>query len=126
MAAPVENASLSGWALINLICALLSLYILLPLLGLKAKFERASELHGRKNGKLSEAERSYLRRFRLGMAAELLTAIAAIALFVLTQDLGTRMLLTDGYTPLMAALAAACAAVDFAARRERGAETVEA
>ena len=50
MAAPVVSAgSLHGWALINLICALLSLYILLPLLGMKSKFARVSELQSRES-----------------------------------------------------------------------------
>ena len=126
MAAPVENASLSGWALINLICALLSLYILLPLLGMKTKFARVSELQSRESDELSEEEQSYLRRFTLGLTVEILAGILAVVIFALTQDLGSRMLLVDGYTPLMAALAAVCGAVDFAARKECGAETARA
>ena len=127
MAAPVVSAgSLHGWALINLICALLSLYILLPLLGMKTKFARVSELQSRESDELSEEEQSYLRRFTLGLTVEILAGILAVVIFALTQDLGSRMLLVDGYTPLMAALAVACGAVDFAARKERGAETVEA
>ena len=122
-----QNAAAgNGWALINLICLLLSLYILLPLLGLKAKFERASALSRRDRAELSDEERSYLRRFRLGVAAELLAVIAAIVLFILTQDLSARMVLADGFTPLMAALSAVCVASEYAARRERSEQAVEA
>ena len=127
MAAPVVSAgSLHGWALINLICALLSLYILLPLLGVKSKFARVSELQSRESDELSEDESRYLRRFTLGLTVEILAGILAVVIFALTQDLGSRMLLVDGYTPLMAALAVACGAVDFAARKECGAETARA
>ena len=127
MAAPVVSAaSLHGWALINLICVLLSLYILLPLLGLKSKFERVSELQSRESSELGEEEQSYLRRFTLGLTVEILAGILAVVIFALTQDLSARMLLVDGYTPLMAALAAVCAAVDFAARKERVTKTAEA
>ena len=127
MAAPVVSAgSLHGWALINLICTLLSLYILLPLLGMKSKFARVSELQSRESDELSEEEQSYLRRFTLGLTVEILAGILAVVIFALTQNLGSRMLLVDGYTPLMAALAAVCGAVDFAARKECGAETARA
>ena len=64
--------------------------------------------------------------FTLGLTLEILAGILAVVIFALTQDLGSRMLLVDGYTPLMAALAVACGAVDFAARKERGAEIAEA
>ena len=127
MAAPVVSAgSLHGWALINLICTLLSLYILLPLLGMKSKFARVSELQSRESDELSEEEQSYLRRFTLGLTVEILAGILAVVIFALTQDLGSRMLLVDGYTPLMAALAAVCGAVDIAARKENSAETARA
>ena len=127
MAAPVVSAgSLHGWALINLICALLSLYILLPLLGMKSKFARVSELQSRESDELSEEEQSYLRRFTLGLTVEILAGILAVVIFALTQNLGSRMLLVDGYTPLMAALAVACGAVDIAARKENSAETARA
>ncbi|MDO4861834.1 MAG: hypothetical protein Q3984_04110 [Eubacteriales bacterium] len=127
LAAPAESASsLRGWALINLICALLSLYILLPLLGMKSKFARVSELQSRECGELSEDESRYLRRFTLGLTVEILAGILAVVIFALTQNLGSSMLLVDGYTPLMAALAAVCGAVDIAARKENGAETAEA
>ena len=127
MAAPVVSAgSLHGWALINLICTLLSLYILLPLLGMKSKFARVSELQSRESNELSEDESRYLRRFTLGLTVEILAGILAVVIFALTQNLGSRMLLVDGYTPLMAALAVACGAVDFAARKECGAETARA
>lgn len=127
MAAPVASAaSLHGWALINLICALLSLYILLPLLGMKRKFARVSELQSRESNELSEEESRYLRRFTLGLTVEILAGILAVVIIALTQDLGSRMLLVDGYTPLMAALAAVCGTVDFAARKENGVETAKA
>ena len=127
MAAPVVSAgSLHGWALINLICTLLSLYILLPLLGMKSKFARVSELQSRESDELSEEEQSYLRRFTLGLTVEILAGILAVVIFALTQNLGSRMLLVDGYTPLMAALAAVCGAVDIAARKENSAETARA
>ena len=122
----VSAGSLHGWALINLICTLLSLYILLPLLGMKSKFARVSELQSRESNELSEDESRYLRRFTLGLTVEILAGILAVVIFALTQDLGSRMLLVDGYTPLMAALAAVCGAVDIAARKENSAETARA
>ena len=116
----------NGWALIDLICMLLGLYILLPLLGIKAKFERASELSRNTFDDLDARERSFLFRFRLGIAAEVLTVIISLAVIVLTQDFSAGMVLTDSVTPLMAVLCAACGAIEYIIRRERSEEAAEA
>ena len=116
----------NGWALIDLICMLLGLYILLPLLGIKAKFERASELSRNTFDDLDARDRSFLFRFRLGIAAEIMTVIISLAVIVLTQDFSAGMVLTDSVTPLMAVLCAACGAIEYIIRRERSEEAAEA
>ena len=118
------SAPTGSWALVNLICLAISLYILLPLFGLKAKFARPFELSGR--DELNGEEKSFLRRFSLGLSVEILAVILSAAVFMLTQDLTARMALIDGYTGLMAALTAVCAAIEPAVRAARRSETAKA
>ena len=67
----------------------------------------------------------YRRRFRRGTAGELLTVIAAIIAFVLTEDMRLPMILVDRWTPLMAALLLICWIIDVRLLRCREKEDAQ-
>ena len=116
-----------AWALVNLICLLLTAYFFLPLLHLKDKFGRVKLL-----GRLAAEDRSFAPkarrfriRFRIGLVGELLTTLLALAVFLRTEDLRTPMILIDKWTPLMILLMALCLVIDRLAVRLRGDELPE-
>ena len=123
------------WALLNLICLLITLYLLLPLLHLKAKFRRkkqmqsANEQYGEGGyGKTSENEKEvykikpFVRRFRTGMVLEILVCVAAVIIFILTEDMRLPMVLIDRWTPLMIVLLLICWILDVRLIRYRSKE----
>ncbi|MBQ9685758.1 MAG: sortase [Oscillospiraceae bacterium] len=140
----------AAWALVNLICLLMTAYLLLPLLHLKAKFGRAGlmkkanenreTLNAEETGEDEEAcykVKKFLRRFRIGLVLELVITIAALVVFILTENMRLPMVLIDKWTPLMLILLLACWIVDVRLARYRsdgpddaeqahGAETVGA
>jgi len=141
---PKGNAGRKVWALLNLICLVISVYIFLPLFHLGAKFSRTRHM-GRINkdmrrlrtaegltadqtknksrleklmqnagGEGAEADafdaavealfyqvKKFLRRFRIGIALELVMAALAVVVFLLTEDMRQPMVLIDKWTPLM-------------------------
>ena len=145
---PKPSRGGAAWALLNLICVIVTAYLFLPLLHLGDKFSRArtmrrangekrtlfaateldeeqqaergkildAALRMRKEGvegpvteeefaavieALNYAERRFARRSRIGLALELLTVIAAIVAFILTEDMRNPMIIIDKWTPLM-------------------------
>ncbi len=109
----------NAWALVNLVCVILTVYMLLPLLHLKDKFRRASLMD-----RVNEAQEMYdakrfKRRFRIGLVLELLVCAAAVILFIFTEDMSQPMVLIDRYTPLMLILLVLCWFVDVRLARYR-------
>ena len=110
----------NAWALLNLICVVLTVYLLVPVFHLKDKFGR-SKLMKQLNGAAGEtyveyedAEtdgseddgplyrvKKFLRRLRAGVGIEVLTAALAIIAFILTENLRNPMVFIDKWTPLM-------------------------
>lgn len=160
---PSPSSGTPAWALVNLICMVLTAYLFLPLLRLKAKFGRvgymkkhneekcalreasglneeqreernriydaAIRIRERKDGNTDQGEvteeefrsaveelyyhvRDFLKRFRLGLALELLTVAAAVIAFILTEDMRLPMILIDKWTPLMVGLLILCWLLD--------------
>ena len=163
----------NAWALMNLICLLITAYIFLPLLHLSGKYRRGRVLRKINAGKAalrttpdSELEmeeklekrrlfqlaietkqeksrtpvtkeditekdfygavetlyyrvRTFLRRFRFGFVLEILTVAAAIAAFILTEDITQPMVLIDRWTPLMLLILIICWIVDVRLMRYR-------
>ena len=102
--AAVPMASGASWALLNLICSVLT--ILLALVSLLRRRET------------EEGEKETY--FSLSL---LVPAAASVIFFILTEDLRNPMALTDVWTPLMLVLLAANCALHFVtARRDKKAE----
>lgn len=96
-----------AWALINLICVIMTAYLFLPLLHLRAKFGRGG-LMKKVNRACDEAgkeqcygQKGYSRRFKAGVAAELVVSILAVIAFLYTEDMSMPMVLIDRWTPFM-------------------------
>ena len=70
--------------------------------------------------KLYYQVKQFLRRFRVGVCAELLVAALAAVAFFLTEDMRLPMALIDKWTPLMLAFLAVCWVVDIRLARYRG------
>ena len=109
------------WALLNLISLIVTIYLFLPLLHLKAKFNR-----GRWMKKVNEEEadtydklKQFRRRFRLGIVLELIVSVAALVAFILTEDMRLPMVLIDRWTPLMLLLLLICWIIDVLLVRYR-------
>ena len=150
---PKPSRGGAAWALLNLICVIVTAYLFLPLLHLGDKFSRARtmrRLNREKNAlfaaeelddeqkaerakivaaalrereeddgspvteeefyaaveALNYAESRFSRRARIGLVLELLTVIAAIVAFILTEDMRNPMVIIDKWTPLMLAILA--------------------
>ncbi len=141
----------SAWALLNLICVILTVYLLMPVFHLRDKFGR-SKLMKQLNGAAGDTHveyedvltedteedgededgplyrvRKFLRRLRAGAGLEVLTAAAAIIVFILTEDMRNPMIFVDRWTPLMLLIlfAAWIADVRLARYRERDEEAPE-
>ena len=124
-----------AWALINLICLIITVYLFLPLLHLKAKYRRAklmkavnedTEMNGAAGAGTPDEEdpyyevKKFVRRFRIGAVLELVISIAAIVAFILTEDMRLPMILIDKWTPLMILFLLLCWVVDVRLARYRG------
>ena len=94
------------WALVNLICLVLTIYMLLPLLHLKAKFGRKNYIEDEKKA------RRFVLKFRIGVVLEILVCIVSVIAFLWTEDLSLPMALTDRWTPLMIILLLVCWLLD--------------
>ena len=112
-----KGQGLAVWALVNLICVLLTAYLFLPLLHLRDKYGRI-KLMKQVNRLLAKASPSgrfqddneddfrfqvkkFRRRLRLGVILEAVTTVVAIVVFLLTEDIRLPMVLIDRWTPLM-------------------------
>lgn len=129
------------WALINLVCLIVTLYILFPLAHLKAKFSRKSrmnDVNGEREERLKagtagpeEEEglyyevKEFARRFKTGLIVEIILAVLAAAVFILTENLKMPMALIDKWTPVMILMMLTAIAADIRLVRYRGEEPEE-
>ena len=136
----------SHWAFLNLICVLLTFLIFLPLFFLRRKYRQLrytkktaaelDEILGRKECPLADDERerfedysSKFKRFRrkmdVGILAELLLTIAAVIVFLLTENITKPMVIRDQWTWLMLLIGYAALLTDFIFFRYRGKRITE-
>ena len=107
------------WALINLICLILTVYLLLPILHLRAKFRRdklmtdANEGYENLNTEAPYQVSKFKKQFRLGIILEIILALCSIILFIVTENMKLPMVLIDRWTPLMIILLVLCWVVDI-------------
>ena len=95
---PTGGSQTKAWALVNVLCTALAIYVLIPAAELKTKFGRGSVKGG---------------RFIAGMAVEVIAAAASAVITARTLDLKSPMVLIDGMTPVMLALAAIVICADM-------------
>ena len=109
------------WALVNLICLLITFYILFPLMHLRDKFGRARLLEDVEDPDetLEEKINRFRKRFRIGLGGEIVTSITALVAFILTEDMRLPMVLIDKWTPLMVLLMILCLGIDWLTVRLR-------
>ena len=93
----------NAWAFVNLICLLITIYILAPVTQMKRKYGRI-----RKMRKVNEAKQEeiydvepFARRFHTGVAIEAVLTVLAVLAFFFTENMRLPMILIDKYTPLM-------------------------
>ncbi|MBQ7059234.1 MAG: sortase [Firmicutes bacterium] len=138
-AAAVEPRTGDGnlaWALVNLICLILTIYLFVPILKLRDKYGRGKKmrkyndemlvLYGTEDDTHFYRLKRFLKRFRIGFCLEILTVAAALIAFILTEDMRLPMVLFDQWTPMMAALLLLCWIIDIRLMRYRDQEPKEA
>lgn len=103
----------NAWALVNLICLAVTFYLFLPVMHIRAKYSRCKKMRKVNETFRCYEEEKFARRFRLGIALELVTCAAALITFLLTENLRLPMTLIDRWTPLMILLLAVCLITDL-------------
>ncbi len=110
------------WALLNLICVILTIYICAPLFSLKEKFGR-KKLMQTANEKNEYTEIYQIERFRrrwvIGLMLEILISAGAVIFYLLTAKMDHSLTLIDKWTPLMLILLLAAWVVDIRLIRYR-------
>ena len=133
------------WSFLNLMCVVCTLLTLLPIWAAGRKFGQLSysKKTVRRLEQQAEADKKapdydaeapeqlrqnriihdlkhFLRKSRIGILAELIILIAAVIVFLLTEDLTGRMGIRDRWTGLMILIAAAALLADIICLRYRG------
>ena len=118
-----NGTSGEAWALVNLICTILTVVFGGIATGAAAKIKRTKDelryededytvlRREKKDGESTETE---LIRKKPGWKSgfyDLISSAAAVIAFVLTEDIFTPMCIVDKWTPLMAVILAACLVV---------------
>ena len=135
----VGHGQRRAWALLNLICVLLTVLTLFPVGNLRRKygqFRYSSELIKRlKETYCGEEGQNFEREFRLqmeddlkrfrwkmrfGVLAELLFCLVAAAVFLYTENIQNPMTVIDRWTPWMILIFAVALLADFLCFRYRG------
>ncbi len=121
----------AAWALLNLICVVMTMYSWLPLFRLKRKYSRkktakqwVSEHNEAEEG---SAEREivkdlkrFIKKFNWGLVVEPIIFLGSVIAFALTENIFTPMILIDKWTPLMLAIYALAIAADIMLFTYRG------
>ena len=121
----------AAWALLNLICVVMTMYSWLPLFRLKRKYSRkktakqwVSEHNETEEG---SAEREivkdlkrFIKKFNWGLVVEPVIFIGSVIAFILTENIFTPMILIDKWTPLMLAIYALAIFADIILFTYRG------
>lgn len=136
----------NNWALLNLICVIITVFTLLPLTFIHKKFRQIS--YSKTKAKeldvfiadcgenesvpraledlLEEFEtivkdlRRFIRGVLIGLVGEIIVSLTAVIAFILTENIHSQMVLSDKYTGLMLIIACAALVIDFVFFRYRG------
>ena len=121
----------AAWALLNLICVIMTMYSWIPLFRLKRKYGRkktakqwVSEHNETEEG---SAEREivkdlkrFIKKFNWGLVVEPIIFLGSVIAFILTENIFTPMILIDKWTPLMLAIYALAIFADIILFTYRG------
>ena len=118
-----------NWALLNLIAMLMTVYLALPLGGLKAKFKRLPKLRSITSALAADPAQCGLapdeasavarlakrvtNKFRAGLVLEALIALASVIFFFMVTDFRQPLVIINRYTPPLLAMLAACLVVEL-------------
>lgn len=105
------HGRIEKWGLLNLACLLMTLLVLFPVWGVRAKFSRLPLW--RRIRETEEQKTDFPKRIRTGLAAEGALALLSVLVFVLTEDLHAKMTLTDPATPWMLLILGASLGADL-------------
>ncbi|MBR5348546.1 MAG: class B sortase [Lachnospiraceae bacterium] len=92
-----------AWAFVNLICLIITVYILAPVNMMKRKYGRIRKMrkvNEAKNEQIYDVE-PFARKFHTGIAIEIVLTVLALIVFILTENMRLPMILIDKWTPLM-------------------------
>lgn len=93
----------NAWAFVNLLCLIVTVYILAPVTMLKRKYGRIRKMrkvNEAKNEKIYDVE-PFARKFYTGIAIEGVLTVLALLAFLSTENMRLPMILIDKWTPLM-------------------------
>ncbi len=113
------------WAFLNLACVLCTFLTFLPVGSVRRKlgqfrYARCTIAEPDTDPQVRRDLQGFLRKGRIGMIAELVFWLISAAVFLLPEDLGGRMTISDPWTGVMIAIAALALAMDFICLRYRG------
>lgn len=97
---PLAGPKRSEWALLDLACVLVTVYLFLPIDALLAKFGRGKWLKRAQDQGEKDEAKGYRRRMAIVAAVELVLVVAAILLFFLNESLLDSMTVVSSLTPL--------------------------
>ncbi len=107
-----------AWALLNLICLLVSIYILLPGRRVPTKYGRIKQAQ-EAAGVSEDAVTRFTRKFIAGIVIEAVLAVSSVVIYVVTENMHKPMVLIDKWTPLMLGVVVAGVVADLVLTRFR-------
>ena len=114
------HGSRDYWSLVNLICTILTFFVLVPLMAVKAKYSRLRMVRRLNDaGDEEYNEQKTTLGTYIGLVLEICLVVLAIILFISYEDFHHRMTVVDDLSPLFIAIFAGCFAVDVLLFRYR-------
>lgn len=131
----------SHWAFLNLICVLLTFLIWLPFFFLKRKYRQIryakhtysdideildkqkaglTDEENERFGEYSKKLKKFRRKIHSGIIAEFIITVAAVIIFLLTENITKPMVIRDKWTWLMLLIGYISLLIDFVCFRYRG------
>ncbi len=119
------HREIDHWALLNLICVLMTIVTLIPMTQTKKKYYQSK--YAKKvieevdeDEELIDDLKRFRKKFKIGIIVEIVMIIIAIIVFILTENIFSPMVLIDKWTGLMVLIFAVALALDFVFFRYRG------
>ena len=122
----------SQWAVLNLVCVIYTIITLFPFLSLKRKYRQIHYSKKKyceieKEGNIDDVKKKiynnlkgFVRKMHFGMLIEALIAVASAIVFIFTENINGKIIISDEWTWLMIVIAASSLLVDFICFRYRG------